>query len=160
VTTPPGARDAALKREGLTAVEVARFSGRITIDGLPPETAKTLFVFLVDPKNSPIGPLHPVAHKICNPDGSFAFNTYAGDDGYRPGHYVLAFAILRRGSGRKFHGPDGLKNLYNDPEVNAIKPEFVLDLAPPGITDFSLDLKVADEQPVEQPGPHAITALD
>jgi hypothetical protein len=102
----------------------------------------------------------PVAFKICNPDGSFSFNTYTKDDGYLPGHYILAFAALRRGMGRKFLGPDRLKNLYNDPEVNANKPEFVLDLRPPGKTEFTIDLKVAGEEPVERPGLHAIVELN
>jgi hypothetical protein len=117
-------------------------------------------VMLVDQKNPANGSARPVAYKICNPDGSFDFNTYTGNDGYPPGHYVLAFAKLHRDFGRRFHGPDGLKNLYNDPDVNAKKTEFVLDLSPPGTTDFNVDLRVEGEQPVEQPGPHAITSVN
>jgi hypothetical protein len=44
--------------------------------------------------------------------------------------------------------------------VNAKKMEFVLDLSPPGTTDFNVDLRVEGEQPVEQPGPHAITSVN
>ena len=48
---------------------------------------------------------------------------------------------------------------YNDPDKNAGKPEFHVELTPPGKTDYAFNLKVAGEQPVDQPGPKATTEV-
>jgi hypothetical protein len=56
-----------------------------------------------------------------------------------------------------FAGPDELKNLYNDPEKNKNDAAFLVDVQPPGRTDYQFDLSVAGKDPVIKPGPHAVT---
>ncbi len=103
---------------------VARFAGTVTIDGLPPEKkpAARLFILLNDPQH--LEKL-PTRYMEVADDGSFSFMTYLAGDGVPVGTYVVEFVQLslprggsqRRGSGmaRIYRGPDGLKNLYNDP---------------------------------------------
>ncbi|HUE15288.1 MAG TPA: hypothetical protein VMR25_14050, partial [Planctomycetaceae bacterium] len=55
-------------------------------------------------------------------------------------------------------GPDGFKNLYNDPEKNAKVPEFKIDQQAPGKSDYKFDLKLAGQQEAE-PGPKALTTI-
>jgi hypothetical protein len=50
-------------------------------------------------------------------------------------------------------------NLYNDPEKNAQKPEFAIELEAPGKTDHHFDLTVAGQEPVEIAGPNAVTRI-
>src|SRR6202034_1383170 len=52
-----------------------------------------------------------------------------------PGKFVMLFAQLGYNPRMGFFGPDGLKNLYNDPDVNSQKPEFLIDHQAPGRTD-------------------------
>jgi hypothetical protein len=55
--------------------------------------------------------------------------------------------------------PDELKNLYNDPDKNAKEEKFKLDLKLPGQEGYQVDLAVAGKEPVETPGPNAVTRL-
>jgi len=94
-------------------------------------------------------------------DGSFAFTSYVAGDGLPEGRYVVVMARLKKEAGphRWFDGPDGLKNLYNDPEVNARRPEFVIDHKSPGRRDYLFDLKIEGKPAVVKPSPNALTEL-
>ena len=67
----------------------------------------------------------------------------------------MLFAQLIYDPRMGFFGPDGLKNLYNDPEINSKKPEFLIDHQAPGKTDYTFNLSVAGGTPPEAPGPKA-----
>jgi hypothetical protein len=135
---------------------VARFAGTVTIDGLPPEKKwnTRLFLLLNDPQHLEKLPTRFVE---VAPDGSFDFMTYLAGDGVPVGKYVVEFAQLqlpqggsqRRGGGvaRIYRAPDGLKNLYNDPEKNKDIKEFVVDVTEPGRDDYQFNLTVAGKEP-------------
>jgi hypothetical protein len=146
---------------------VAKFAGTVTIDGQPPEKGGDykLFLLLNDPQN--LQKL-PTRYLEVNDDGSFEFMTYLAGDGVPPGKYVVEFAQLhlprqrqRQGGGvaRNYVGPDKLKNLYNDPEKNKDNPEFMVDIAEPGRTDYQFNLSVAGKDPVTTPGKFAATIV-
>ena len=88
-------------------------------------------------------------------DGAFEFP----DGGIPPGKYVLLFAGLQRNRKKGWAGPDALKNLYNDPEVNGKKEQFTIDHQAPGKTNYSFNLNVAGETPVATAGPKALTHI-
>ena len=157
-------------------IDLAKFSGRVAIDGQPPPKDTQLWMFLNDPqKLDKISNMSPPDLQIqCDEDGRFSYTTMVKGDGVPPGKYILTFVCLKtqaqpkkRGGGRfggdgpkidVAKGTDELRNLYNDPEKNAKNPEFNLDLQAPGKDDYQFNLQVAgkDEQ---QPGPHAITTI-
>jgi hypothetical protein len=143
----------ALDQAGLTASPLFPIAGKVTIDGMAPtfDNPKThLVVVLYDPQKPDRKHLRCVARA----DGSFRFT----EDGVNPGHYVLAFAVLRRKGAGSFIGPDQLNNLYNDPELNAKSfPESVIDHQAPGKKDYEFNLEVAGKDPIKTPGPHAVT---
>jgi len=142
---------------------VARFAGQVTIDGQPPgdfSQGSALFVSLHRKQDDHLAP--PI-HALCDSTGRFAFSTYSKEDGVAVGSYVVTIAKLRRAGrlGRGLFGPpDGLKNLYNDPEKNAQKSEFSVELEMPGKTDVRFDLAVEGQEPIESPGPRAITRVE
>jgi hypothetical protein len=142
--------------------EVAKFSGRVTVDGMAPPQGVTLFVVLNDPEHPTPGIKQFAA---CDPEGNFEFKTYESGDGVAVGKYVLEFVGLKahknRGRSRvtPYVGPDALKNLYNDPEKNKDNPAFVIDVKAPGRTDYEFDLKVADKEAVANPGQFAATKI-
>lgn len=152
--------DRALQESNRTREATAKFGGKVTIDGQKPalERGQSLVVILYDPKKPPEN--HQILPRAarCRPDGSFAFNTYGTDDGAPVGNYILLFAVLKPDK-HGYRGPDGLKNLYNDPDKNEKIPEYHLDLQPPGKTDWTFDLAVAGKEPVTTPGPHAATGI-
>jgi hypothetical protein len=148
---------------------LAKFSGRVTVDGMPPAKDARLFVILNDPEQ-----LEEAAHSkvprlftVCDPEGKFSFGTYRARDGVVVGKYVVTFVALHppANSGRRITGvtlfspPDELKNLYNDPDQNAKEEKFNLELQPPGKGDYEFDLAVAGQQPVETPGTNAWTRI-
>jgi len=148
---------------------LAKFSGRVTVDGMPPAKDARLFVILNDP-NHPEEPAHNRVPKLftgCDHEGKFSFRTYLAGDGVAAGKYVVTFVALHppTNSGRRVTGatlfspPDDLKNLYNDPDQNAKQEKFNLDLQPPGKADYECDLAVAGQPPVETPGPYAWTRI-
>jgi len=149
----------------LPKVSVAKFAGHVTIDGKSPREAypkQVLVVLLYDPKN-PTG-CDNLPKAICKNDGNFEFNTYDRGDGVPTGSYVVLFAELTPGlmaskRGKSLRGPDGLKNLYNDPDKNAEDPQFKIEIAAPGKTDWLFNLEVLGKQPIGSPGPHAVTEL-
>ncbi len=89
------------------------------------------------------------ARAFVKPDGSFELPPLP------PGKYVMLFTQLGYNPRRGFFGPDGLKNLYNDPDVNSKKPELLIDHQAPGKTDYAFNLSVAGETPPAAPGPKA-----
>lgn len=154
------ALDQALKASGQIRKDIAKFAGTVTIDGRPPEfdKSKVLVVMLYDPQKPPSpGKVPPLAAR-CGKNGNFAFNTYETDDGVPVGKYVLLFGVFGT-SMRGFVGPDGLKNLYNDPDKNRENPDFNLDIAPPGKVDWAFNLDFETKEPVKTPGPNSITAI-
>jgi hypothetical protein len=144
----------ALEQAGMTGTSLYPIAGIVTIDGLTPafdDPKKRLVITLYNPQKPDTKHLHT----MVKADGSFRFT----EDGIGPGHYVLAFAVLRRKGPQNFVGPDGLNNLYNDPDVNATKfPQFVIDHQAPGKKDYEFNLEVAGKDPISSPGPHAVIA--
>ncbi|HET6325540.1 MAG TPA: hypothetical protein VFG04_12755 [Planctomycetaceae bacterium] len=146
----------ALETAGMKATALNPLAGTVTIDGLPPtfpdDRKKHLVIALYDPQKPDAKHLHVLVRE----DGSFKFT----EDGIAPGHYVLAFAVLRRKGPGNFIGPDALNNLYNDPDLNAkTYPQFVIDHASPGKKDYEFNLEFAGREPVTTPGPHAVTKV-
>jgi len=153
------ALDRQLKESNATREAVARFAGKVTIDGQPPAPGRNeaVIVMLYDPKNPPRGGAPP-RFAYCGKDGRFEFHTYTSGDGAPVGSYVALFAQLKIGGRghRGFWPPDALHNLYNDPEKNAENTEFHVDLTVPGKRDYSFDLSVAGKDPIDHPGPKAV----
>ncbi len=85
------------------------------------------------------------------------------------GKYIIGFVALRlgtKGNGagpasgpQPYRGPDGLKNLYNDPDKNKDIAEFVVEVTQPGRTDYDFSLSAAGKE-ARKPGPHAVKALE
>ncbi len=111
---------------------------------------------LVDPKNPQTG----VRKAICDKEGYFAFSSYESGDGVPPGTYVVLFGQFNMGGGLgHFDPPDLMHNLYNDPEKNAATPEFTVTVTAPGKSDYAFNLALAGKEPIDQPGPTAVTKL-
>ncbi len=91
---------------------------------------------LNDPKK-PSPPNKPSLYTISTPEGVFDFSTGVKGDGTLPGSYIVTFAQLHPHGRCGFLPPDELKNLYNDPDQNAEKPEFHIELTPPARTTIS-----------------------
>jgi hypothetical protein len=128
-------------------------AGKLTIDGQSPGKEGTVILLL----NGDVGGKAEPYYAYCRPDGSFEFQ-----GGHSAGRFVITIAWLRERKGvewAEFLGPDQLKNLYNDPDRNAKRPEFVIRHEAPGKTNYRFNLKVAGERPV-QPGPNAVTHLE
>jgi hypothetical protein len=128
-------------------------AGKVTIDGRAPGDGGTVIVML----NGNVGGKVEPYCAFCNPDGTFRF-----EGGHSPGRFVITIAQLRkrkRVEWTEYVGPDALKNLYNDPDKNARRPEFVIHHAAPGKTDYRFDLKVAGVEPA-QAGPRAFIHLE
>jgi hypothetical protein len=89
------------------------------------------------------------------PDGSFEFPS----GGLPPGKYVVLFAQLEFRPKDGWRGPDALMNLYNDPEINAKRPDFNIDHQAPGRTDYTFNLTVAGETPLAAPSPKALIRI-
>jgi hypothetical protein len=154
----------AFKTTGGSKQAVAKFSGTVTIDGKPlgDEGLTRVLVILTDP-TKPVDPKKPALYVPCSEDGKFEFTTYEKGDGVPPGHYVVCFTQLkgsfRFGGGGGWHGPDGLKNLYNDPDKNKDNKEFAIEITAPGKTDWTFNLETTSKEAVTSPGPHAFTDL-
>jgi hypothetical protein len=149
------ALDRAIRESGATKLEVAKFAGSVTLDGQPPSTANhhALIVMLYDPKNPPTDK-NVLPHTFCDEQGHFEFGTYTRSDGVPVGSYLVLFAHWTfKDPG--FRGPDGLKNLYNDPD----KSEFRVDVTPPGKTDYLFELKLQGREANPAPGLRAITSV-
>ncbi len=154
-------------------VPVAKFAGHVTVDGQPPSQDNgTLFVVLNDPAHLVAGGKGSTS---CDEQGNFSFTTYLPGDGAPTGKYVVTFTLLKIDQGRgtgghgrriagpsmthDYVGPDGLKNLYNDPERNKDDQKFVVEIAAPGRADYDFNLEVVGKESVKAPGPLATTRL-
>lgn len=159
----PGADEAVnkvLKESGQQRANVFPLAGKVTIDGHAPETqamGKRLIVILTDAAK-PDAPASSCPKALCQPNGSFAFNTYGTGDGIAAGKYVVAIVELKFDKRKGYAGSDGLKNLYNDPEQNAKLDGFVIDHKAPGKSDYAFNLEVAGRD-AGTPGPHSITTF-
>jgi hypothetical protein len=151
-----------------TRVEIVKFEGRVTVDGLPPTKPDTkLFIILNDLKHPQDPKQRPKLVGGCDDDGNFFFSTNGARDGVEAGSYVVTFVQLHhpkalfghRGSAL-YEQPDELKNLYNDPDKNANVGEFNVEIKPPGRTDWYFDLAIAGKDANPTAGPHALTKLD
>jgi hypothetical protein len=152
--------DRALQESNRTRDATAKFAGKVTIDGQKPalERGQSLVVMLYDPQKPPGNRQQLPRAARCRPDGTFAFTTYGTDDGAPVGNYIVLFAVLKPSKGG-FRGPDGLMNLYNDPDKNDKIADYHLDLKAPGKTNWAFDLAFAGKDPVATPGPHAVTGI-
>lgn len=160
---------------------LAKFAGRVTVDGRPPKKDCKIFLVLVDPKHLDENSHNtlPKWYTGCDDQGNFAFGVYDTADGAPAGKWVLTFLELHEvqahaakkkapkpgitgvGGGSRNQGfsqPDELKNLYSDPEKNAKDNQFMLDLKPPGKEDYHFDLAVADKVPAKR-SPNAVGSL-
>ena len=152
----------ALQATGGTKGGVAKFSGKVTIDGKEPGAmgrVRTL-VILWDRKSTK-GNANP-PYVACTEDGHFEFTTYDAGDGVTPGSYIVCFLQLpgsfRFGGNSGWRGEDGLKNLFNDPDTNKENKQFIVDIAPPGKTDWEFNLEIAGKEP-GAPAPNSVTQL-
>jgi len=141
----------ASKSAGLNPQAVYALGGKITVDGQPPaaKAGRSRFVAVAYDAAKPDANANRNARAFVQPDGSFELPALP------PGKYVMLFAQLDHDSRLGFFGRDGLENLYNDPEVNAKKTDFVIDHQAPGTKDYTFNLSVAGETPPAAPGPKA-----
>jgi hypothetical protein len=63
------------------------------------------------------------------------------------------------GAPRAYAGPDQFHNRYNDPDKNAQEATFQIEHKSPGRGDYEFHLLIAGAEPIEIPGPHALTSL-
>lgn len=140
--------------------KVAKFAGRVTIDGqVPGDLPRGSMLFVSLHRKQDGQPSAEPIHAVCDSTGHFGFSTYLKEDGVPIGSYIVTFVRLRRVGRRLFGLPDELKNLYSDPEKTSERPEFVVDVEVRGKTDYQFDLAVAGQEPIETPGPHAVTRI-
>lgn len=141
----------AYKSAGMKPATAYALGGKITIDNEPPiaKSENERLVAIACDAAKPDVKARSNARAFLKPDGSFELPPLP------PGKYVMLFAQLGYNPRLGFFGPDGLKNLYNDPDVNSNKPEFVIDHQAPGKTDYKFNLSVAGETPPAAPGPKA-----
>jgi hypothetical protein len=161
------------KQNGFAKQNLAKLSGHVTVDGLPPAAGTSLVVILNDPEhlNATANGKRPEVFTVCGAQGDFAIMT-------KPGKYVVTFVALHQAemprgerpvgrglgpSGPMSRGnlmpPDDLKNLYNDPDKNANEETYKLDLKLPGQDGYQVDLAVAGKDAVKTPGPNAVTLV-
>jgi hypothetical protein len=149
-----------LTKIGESAKSIYPLAGKVQIDSQPPQAVSNqrIVVVLFDRAKPTLG----VAERpsaICNERGEFAFTTYRDADGVEAGDYVVTFALLcLRAKDGSLIGPDGLQNLYNDPDKNEKIDEFTIKHASPGKRDYTFDLKEAGQEP-GTPGPRAVTQI-
>jgi hypothetical protein len=144
----------AYKESGIKPVPLYPLAGKVTVDNEAPspKANRSLLVVAYDASRPDS---RAADHKFvqAQTDGSFEF-----PGGLPAGKYLMVFAelIYRRRGG--FLGADGLNNLYNDPDVNSKKPQFVIDHQAPGKTDYEFNLTVAGETPPAASGPKALVS--
>ena len=141
---------------------VAKFAGHVTVDGATQVGTDRLFIFLTDPQHLDQKKKYVTS---CKPDGSFEFMTYFPGDGVPLGKYIVGFVALQKSrkgirpdQSAAYGGPDGLKNLYNDPDKNKDTKEFVVEVTEPGRTDYEFNLSVAGKDAGVK-GAHAVTMI-
>jgi hypothetical protein len=143
---------------------VGKFAGHVAVDGATQLGEDQVFVFLTDPQPEKSTKKYVAS---CDPEGHFEFMTYFPADGVPLGKYVVGFVALHpvkkkaggpAGGAIPFRGPDGLKNLYNDPDKNKDIKEFLVEVTQPGRTDYEFNLSTAGK-PAGVPGPHSVKSL-
>ena len=156
--TPSSAQrlEEAAKASGIKRTTVYPLSGRVSIDNQAPtfKGRRAALVVMAYDASKPDRPASG-SYVTVNAEGTFEFP----DGGLPPGKYVLLFAALNHRKKQGMIGPDQLKNLYNDPDVNAKKEEFVVNLESAGKTDCQINLAVTGET-AKSPGPKALTHID
>jgi hypothetical protein len=150
----------ALEQAGEKKEVVFPLSGRVSVDGAPPafEPRSPVIVMLVEREKSG-EPGRSQRFVECDPEGRFSFSTYGRDDGVEPGRYIVAIAKFGRTGPREYAGSDQFQNRYNDPDKNAQDATFQIEHNSPGKSDYEFHLTIAGAEPVETPGPHAITHI-
>jgi hypothetical protein len=148
----------------------AKVAGHVSIDGQHPDKDTKLFVILNDPAHLEVSKEGPKYFTSCDAEGNFSFTTYLKGDGAPVGKYVVTFAQLHtaKSSGphgmgrgmisRDYVGPDGLKNLYSDPEKNKDEKEFNIEVAEPGKSDYEFNLSIAGKDSASA-GQYAVRRL-
>jgi hypothetical protein len=141
----------AYKGAGMSPLTAYPLGGKVTVDDKPPaaKSKSARLVAIAYDAAKPDAKARDDARTFVNPDGSFELPSLP------PGKYVMLFAQLDYNPRIGFLGPDGLENLYNDPDVNSKKPEFLIDHQAPGKTNYTFNLSVAGETPPAAPGPKA-----
>ncbi len=139
---------AALDRLYPDRQQVARVSGRVTVDGEP---GRQLFLRLVPLDAKAPSPIDPTT--FSDDQGNFAFSTYLEGDGVPLGEYLLLVEKLQSVGEDVWTGPDGLKNLYNHLE----KPVERLSVTNP-VTNLKIDLQLAS-QAAQRPPRYGVTEL-
>ena len=150
----------ALQQAGAQKEHVFPLSGRVTVDGAPAECdpRRPVIVVLID-RDTTAEAARGRRFVECETEGRFSFRTYARNDGVKPGRYVVAIAKLERTGVDGYAGSDQFHNRYNDPDKNAQDATFEIEHNSPGKTDYEFHLTIAGAEPVETPGPHAITHI-
>jgi hypothetical protein len=144
------------KRTGMQRPTLFPLAGRVTVDGEAPTLKSNRWAIVVmafDASKADAG-TRGQFYAASSRDGSFTFG-----DGLPAGKYVMLFAGLEYNRKKGWHGPDTLKNLYNDPDVNGKKTEFIIDHQQPGKKDYSFDLALTGQTAVASPGPKALLHL-
>ncbi len=153
-----GGRESAAQRlekayesAGMTPVAAYPLAGKVTIDNEPPpaKSETSRLVAIAYEIGKPDAKANSSAFALVKPDGSFEFPLLPA------GKYVMLFSQLGYNPRMGFLGADRLQNLYNDPDVNGKKPEFLVDHQAPGRSDYSFNLAVAGETPPAGAGPKA-----
>lgn len=155
--TSQQALDAQLKTLHVEKANLGHFAGKVTIDGAPPQIdrmKKLLVILYKEDQKEKSKPLFAQ----CGADGSFSFYTYTANDGVPVGTYVVLFAELTASRAKGLVQPDGLKNLYNDPDKNKQDKNLVVSVTSPGKTDYDFNLDIAGRDAVS-PGPNAVAEI-
>jgi hypothetical protein len=157
--TSQQALDAQLQSLHQEKANLGKFAGKVTIDGSRPQLDrnKRLFVMLYDQNHKDKS--KPPLLAQCNADGSFSFYSYTANDGVPLGTYIVLFAEFTQSRAKGLVQPDGLKNLYNDPDKNMHDNNFVVAVTQPGKSNYEFNLYLAGKEPVTSPGPNAITEI-
>jgi len=150
---------ALIRRSETKPADVHPLAGKVTIDGQTPPFVfpQRLIVMLYDPAKPNLPPAKRPCRQV-SADGEFAFGTFTKEDGLPAGKFIATFAVLEFTT-RGLQGPDQLKNLYNDPDKNALLPEFNIDHEGPGKKDYHFELKLSGQEANGSPGPNALTQL-
>jgi hypothetical protein len=136
--------------------EVAKFSGKVTIDGQTPSVPPRSVLVLMLYSAKDVQPGHEIIYEtVCDKEGHFEFTRFTKGDGVPPGSYTVLFGELTPRHGAQFIGPDRLGNRYNDPDTSP----FHVEIKSPGKTDWEFNLEVAGKDPIPSAGPHAVTRI-
>jgi hypothetical protein len=148
--------DEAYRTSKMKRVTVFPLGGTVTIDNEAPtfKNRRTVLVVMAYDASKPDARASG-AYVPVKADGAFEFP----DGGLTPGKYVLLFAVLDRRKKQGMEGPDQLKNLYNDPDVNGKKEGFTINLEASGKPDCQFNLSVTGEA-AKSPGPKALTHIE